>query len=155
MFEGFAEFDVFTEEISIHGDKGGSGPPLLLLHGFSQTHPMWHATAPRLADYFTVVAADLRGYARSGTPPSTADHQPCSESAMACDMIDVMRHWAMNDFRSPATIEVGAAQSTWRLTIPTVSLASLFLISFPRTKPSMQQECSVHPFHDIVMANDS
>ena len=59
MFEGFDEFDIFTEETSIHGRKGGNGPPLLLLHGFPQTHRMWHATAPRLAEYFTVVAAEM------------------------------------------------------------------------------------------------
>lgn len=91
MFENFEEFEISAGETTIHGRRGGSGPPLLLLHGFPQTHLMWHATAPRLAEYFTVVAADLRGYGSSGTPPSTADHQPYSKSAMARDMIVVMR----------------------------------------------------------------
>jgi haloacetate dehalogenase len=91
MFEGFEEFDIATEETTIHGRKGGSGPPLLLLHGFPQTHLMWHATAPTLADHLTVVAADLRGYGNSGTPRSSDDHRPYSKSAMARDMIFVMR----------------------------------------------------------------
>jgi haloacetate dehalogenase len=91
MFEGFEAFDIATEETTIHGRKGGSGPPLLLLHGFPQTHLMWHATAPTLADHLTVVAADLRGYGNSGTPRSSADHRPYSKSAMARDMIFVMR----------------------------------------------------------------
>jgi haloacetate dehalogenase len=91
MFERFDEFDIVTEDATIHGRRGGSGPPLLLLHGFPETHLMWHATAPSLAEYFTVVAADLRGYGSSGTPPSTADHQAYSKSAMARDMIAVMR----------------------------------------------------------------
>jgi len=91
MFERFDEFDILAEETPIHGRKGGDGPPLLLLHGFPQTHLMWHATASRLAEHFTVVAADLRGYGSSGTPPSTPDHQPYSKRAMARDMIVVMR----------------------------------------------------------------
>ena len=90
MFESFHEFDIETEETLIHGRKGGDGPPLLLLHGFPQTHLMWHAIAPRLAQRFTVVAADLRGYGKSGTPPSTDDHEPYSKRAMARDMVAVM-----------------------------------------------------------------
>jgi haloacetate dehalogenase len=91
MFEGFETFDIATSETSIHGCRGGSGPPLLLLHGFPETHLMWHATAPRVGQRFTVVAADLRGYGNSGTPPSSADHRPYSKGVMAHDMILVMR----------------------------------------------------------------
>jgi len=70
---------------------GGSGPPLLLLHGHPQTHVMWHAVAPRLAEDFTVVVADLRGYGDSSKPPTTPDHEPYSKRAMARDQVDVMR----------------------------------------------------------------
>ena len=90
MFEGFEEFDVDTGEATIHGVAGGSGPPLLLLHGNPQTHAMWHEVAPALAERFTVIATDLRGYGRSSKPPSTPDHAPYSKRVMAADMVRVM-----------------------------------------------------------------
>ncbi|MFN4166572.1 MAG: alpha/beta fold hydrolase, partial [Ferrovibrio sp.] len=65
-------------------------PPLLLLHGYPQTHVLWHKVAPRLAERFSVVAADLRGYGDSGKPETTADHTPYSKRAMAQDMAEVM-----------------------------------------------------------------
>ena len=68
MFEGFEELRIETSGNTINLVKGGSGPPLLLLHGYPQTHVMWHKIAPRLAEDFTVVAADLRGYGDSGKP---------------------------------------------------------------------------------------
>ncbi|WP_405434244.1 alpha/beta fold hydrolase [Micromonospora sp. NBC_00617] len=70
MFDGFEEFDIPTAGATIHGRRGGSGPPVLLLHGIPETHLMWHKVAPRLAEHFTVVATDLRGWGDSGTPPS-------------------------------------------------------------------------------------
>ncbi len=90
MFEGFKEFDLSGAGATIHGVTGGSGPALLLLHGNPQTHAMWHKIAPRLAQDFTVVAADLRGYGRSSKPPSDAEHTPYSKRAMAADMVKVM-----------------------------------------------------------------
>ena len=68
----------------------GSGPPLLLLHGFPQTNFMWHKIAPPLAADFTVIAADLRGYGDSGKPPTDADHAPYSKRVMAADMVALM-----------------------------------------------------------------
>jgi haloacetate dehalogenase len=68
----------------------GSGAPILLLHGFPQTHLMWHRVAPRLARAFTVVCADLRGYGRSGCPVSRPNHAPYAKRAMAQDMVTVM-----------------------------------------------------------------
>ena len=76
MFEGFAQSDVATDEAVIRVRHGGSGPPLLLLHGHPQTHAMWHIVAPRLARDFTVVVPDLRGYGDSSKPPTTPDHAP-------------------------------------------------------------------------------
>src|SRR3989475_11271782 len=67
---------------------GGSGPPLLLLHGYPQTHAMWHRIAPRLAEHFTVVCADLRGYGDSGKPVSEPDHWTYSKRAIAQDQVD-------------------------------------------------------------------
>ena len=90
MFEGFERFDLEGEGATIHGVAGGSGPPLLLLHGNPQTHAMWHLVAPALAERFSVVACDLRGYGRSSKPPSVTDHAPYSKRAMAADMVRVM-----------------------------------------------------------------
>ncbi len=85
MFEGFNLETVDTGETTIRVRRGGSGPPLLLLHGNPQTHLMWHLVAPRLAQDFTVVATDLRGYGESGKPETTPDHEPYSKRAMARD----------------------------------------------------------------------
>jgi haloacetate dehalogenase len=69
----------------------GVGPPLLLLHGYPQTHAMWHKVAPRLAQRYDVVAADLRGYGDSGKPESPPDHAPYAKRAMAADQVALMR----------------------------------------------------------------
>jgi haloacetate dehalogenase len=90
LFPGFRMVDVETSDATIRLRTGGSGPPLLLLHGYPQTHVLWHKVAPRLAERFTVVAADLRGYGDSGKPATTADHAPYSKRAMAEDMAEVM-----------------------------------------------------------------
>jgi haloacetate dehalogenase len=98
MFEGFALSFVDTGEATIRVRHGGSGPPLLLLHGHPQTHVMWHLIAPRLAREFTVVAMDLRGYGDSSKPPTTPDHEPYSKRAMARDAIAVMKHFGFERF---------------------------------------------------------
>jgi haloacetate dehalogenase len=90
LFPGFRMFDVQTSETTIRLRTGGSGPALLLLHGYPQTHVLWHKIAPRLAQRFTVVAADLRGYGDSGKPAATEDHFSFSKRAMAQDMAEVM-----------------------------------------------------------------
>ena len=77
---------------------GGSGPPLLLLHGNPQTHVMWHLIAPRLAEDFTIVATDLRGYGDSSKPPTTPNHSPYSKREMAKDQIEVMRELGFERF---------------------------------------------------------
>jgi haloacetate dehalogenase len=91
MFDGFELTTIDTGEASIHVRHAGSGPPLLLLHGYPQTHAMWHLVAPALAEDFTVVATDLRGYGESSRPPSTADHWPYTKRAMAQDQVAVMK----------------------------------------------------------------
>ena len=77
----------------------GSGPPLLLLHGYPQTHLMWHRIAPALAERFTVVAPDLRGYGDSSKPPSDCEHAPYSKRAMARDMVEVMAELGFEAFQ--------------------------------------------------------
>ena len=90
MLEYFESAEVETGETRIFVRLSGSGPPILLLHGFPETHLMWRSVAPLLARRFTVVCADLRGYGRSGCPPSAPDHAPYSKRAMARDMVTVM-----------------------------------------------------------------
>jgi len=87
---GFSSDLIDVGDTSIFVRCGGSGPPVLLLHGFPQTHAMWHAVAPILAERCAVVCADLRGYGRSGCPPSSPDHAPYSKRTMAADMVQVM-----------------------------------------------------------------
>jgi haloacetate dehalogenase len=90
VFDGFEAAHVETGETSIFVRWSGSGSPILLLHGFPQTHLMWRGVAPLLERHFTVVCADLRGYGRSGCPASTPDHSPYAKRAMAHDMVVVM-----------------------------------------------------------------
>ncbi|MEP7276231.1 MAG: alpha/beta hydrolase [Betaproteobacteria bacterium] len=91
LFPGFATHRIQTSQAEIRCAVGGDGPPLLMLHGYPQTHAMWHKVAPALAHRFTVVCADLRGYGDSSKPPSDARHAPYSKRAMAADMVELMR----------------------------------------------------------------
>src|SRR5438128_12043109 len=92
--DDFTAAEIQTGETSIFMCSRGTGSPILLLHGFPETHLMWRSIAPLLADNFTVVCADLRGYGRSGCPTSTIDHSPYSKRSMARDMITVMERIA-------------------------------------------------------------
>jgi haloacetate dehalogenase len=74
MFEDFSATEVSADGTMIHLLQGGAGPPLLLLHGYPQTHAMWHRVAPLLAQHFTVVCPDLRGYGDSAKPASDETH---------------------------------------------------------------------------------
>lgn len=90
MFEGFEVRRVTTSGTEIFLRAGGAGPPLLLLHGYPQTHAIWHRVAPALARSFTLVCADLRGYGDSAKPVSDPTHNPYSKRAMAQDMVEAM-----------------------------------------------------------------
>jgi len=98
VFEGFETKTIDTGEVSIHVRIGGSGPPLLLLHGYPQTHAMWHAVAPKLAEHFTVVCTDLRGYGDSAKPEGGDEHRAYSKRAMADDQVRVMAELGFDRF---------------------------------------------------------
>ena len=98
MFEGFTNTQITTRGATINLVYGGSGPPVLLLHGYPQTHVMWHRVAPRLAERFTVVAADLRGYGDSSKPPGGEGHINYSKRAMAQDQAEVMQELGFEHF---------------------------------------------------------
>ena len=90
MFDGFEIRTLDTDRGAINARVGGSGPPLLCLHGFPETHLMWHAVAPRLAERYTVVCADLPGYGDSFRPAPTEDHAAHGKRAMAADLVQAM-----------------------------------------------------------------
>ncbi|MBZ5602388.1 MAG: alpha/beta hydrolase [Acidobacteriia bacterium] len=98
MFDGFTTSKIQTTGATIHAISAGSGPPLLLLHGYPQTHVMWHRIAPRLAEKFTVIAADLRGYGDSSKPDDGKNHFGYSKRAMAQDQVEVMHHFGFDKF---------------------------------------------------------
>ncbi len=98
MMDDFTAAEIQTGETSIFARSCGSGPPILLLHGFPQTHLMWRGVAPLLARDFTVVCADLRGYGRSGCPASAPDHAPYAKRAMARDMVVAMERLGFTRF---------------------------------------------------------
>ena len=83
LFPGFTTLRIQTSGAEIRCAVGGTGPPLLLLHGYPQTHAIWHKIAPALAHRFTVVCADLRGYGDSSKPASDTQHTVYSKRAMA------------------------------------------------------------------------
>jgi haloacetate dehalogenase len=92
LYPGFATRDVESDHgVRIRVRFGGRGAPLLFLHGHPQTHAIWHKVAPALAERFTLVLADLRGYGDSSKPAGAADHANYSKRVMACDMLRVMQ----------------------------------------------------------------
>ena len=92
LFPGYSTRQIETDDgVAIQALVGGSGPPLLLLHGHPQTHAIWHKVAPALAPHFTLVLADLRGYGASSKPAGTPDHGNYSKRTMGRDMLRLMR----------------------------------------------------------------
>jgi len=98
MFEGFERMTIETTGATINLVRGGSGSPLLLLHGYPQTHVMWHKAASRLAQEFSVVVPDLRGYGDSSKPPDGENHFGYSKRATAQDQVEVMERLGFTRF---------------------------------------------------------
>lgn len=98
LLQGFQVSKVDTTGATIHVSFRGSGPPLLLLHGYPQTHVMWHKIALGLATEFTVIAPDLRGYGDSSKPMDGENHSNYSKRAMALDQVEIMQHFGFDTF---------------------------------------------------------
>jgi haloacetate dehalogenase len=98
FFPGFKNFRVKTSGAEISGVVGGSGPPVLLLHGAPQSHVTWRLVAPKLAATHTVIAADIRGYGDSSKPADGENHSNYSKRAMALDMVEVMKSFGHDRF---------------------------------------------------------
>ena len=99
LFREFESRRLRVNDTEIFLRRGGSGPPLLLLHGYPQTHAMWHPVASLLSERFTVICPDLRGYGDSGKPPSDQDHAPYSKRMMAADQVSVMEVLGFRHFQ--------------------------------------------------------
>jgi len=98
FFPGFSTELIKTSGTTIHVLRKGTGGPLLLLHGYPETHLTWHKVAPQLAEQFSVIVPDLRGYGKSGKPQDGKRHENYSFRAMAQDQVDVMRHFGHERF---------------------------------------------------------
>ena len=148
FFPRFAERRVIpTSGAEIHTVWGGSGPPLLLLHGSPQTHVMWHKVAPRLAERFTVVLTDLRGYGDSSKPPGGGTHADYSKRAMANDQVQVMHALGFDRF-AVAGHDRGA-RVTWRLAVehPEVVTRAAVLDIVPLPYSLLSNEFATEYFH--------
>jgi haloacetate dehalogenase len=98
LLPGFSATQISVTVTTINAVVGGGGPPLLLLHGYPQTHAIWHRVAPRLAEHYTVVCPDLRGYGDSAKPESDASHEPYSKRVMAQDQVELMSRLGFDRF---------------------------------------------------------
>ena len=116
LFEGFALERIDVGDAVLRVRHGGSGPPVLLLHGHPRTHATWHRVAPLLASEYSVVCPDLRGYGESSKPTTTPDHEPYSKRAMARDCLRLMRALGHERFAARATIAAPTSPSARRST---------------------------------------
>ncbi|HAO32924.1 MAG TPA: alpha/beta hydrolase [Candidatus Competibacter sp.] len=94
----FAKLKTLTKNAVVFMEHGGSGPPLLFLHGYPQSHTMWHQVAPHFVGEYRVICPDLRGYGDSSKPKSSSDHETYSKRAMAQDMVEVMEYFGYREF---------------------------------------------------------
>jgi haloacetate dehalogenase len=156
MFEGFERFEVQTSdpEVRIVGRKGGKGPGLLLLHGNPLTHVTWHKIAPRLAEQYTVVATDLRGYGDSSKPRGKPDHSNYSFRRMGQDQAEVMEHFGFKEF-----FLVGhdrGARTAFRMALDhpdrVKKFASIDIVPTHHTWTKFPRGWALHSYHWMFMA---
>lgn len=156
MFEGFRKFDLPTSDpqCKIHGVIGGSGPPLLLIHGNPLTHVHWHQVAPRLAEKFTVVATDLRGYGDSGKPRGLPDHSNYTYRRMGEDQFDVMSHFGFDKFYLGGHDRGGRVAYRMALDKPerVLKLATFDIIPTHYILTHITREWAVNSYHWFFMA---
>lgn len=154
MFDGFERLDVQTSTVRIHLVKGGSGPPVLLLHGYPQTHTMWHRVAPALAERFTVVATDLRGYGDSEKPPGDPAHWNYSKRQMARDPLEVMQALGFEQFFVVGHDRGGRVGHRMALDYPqqVLKLAVLDIAPTPYVFTHLSRELALAYYHWFFLA---
>jgi len=147
LFPGFTTQTIKTSGAEIHTLRGGSGLPLLLIHGYPQTHVEWHKIAGRLAEKFTVVMTDLRGYGDSSKPPDGENHANYSKRAMALDQIEVMR--ALGFQRFAVVGHDRGARVTWRMAIehPDAITKAVVIDIVPLPYSRVTREFATEYFH--------
>jgi haloacetate dehalogenase len=147
LFPGFQSRRIPTTGAEINVVHGGSGPPLLLIHGYPQTHVEWHKIAPQLASTFTVVMTDLRGYGDSSKPADGENHAGYSKRAMAIDQVEVMRALGFNRFAVVGHDR--GARVTWRLAVehPDVVTKAAVLDIVPLPYSTVTREFATAYFH--------
>ena len=151
---GFDVETVPTAEASIHVRRGGSGPPLLLLHGHPETGAMWHLVAPRLAEDFTVVVPDLRGYGASSKPPTTEDHEPYSKRAFGRDLFAVMSQLGFERFAVAGHDRGGRTAYRMALDVPEriERLAVLDIVPTVEMWDAMDARLAMENWHWLFLA---
>ena len=147
LFPGFRTQRIQTSGATIHTLVGGSGPPLLLIHGYPQTHVEWHKIAGRLAQEYTVVLTDLRGYGDSSKPPDGDNHAGYSKRAMALDQVDVMRTLGFDRFAVVGHDR--GARVAWRMTIehPERIVRAVVIDIVPLPYASVTREFATEYYH--------
>ncbi len=149
MFEGFERKRITVGEAEINLVHGGDGPPLLLLHGYPQSHVVWHAVAPLLQERFSLVIPDLRGYGESRGPAPDPEHRNYSKRTMAQDMVAVMERLGHDRFFLAGHDR--GARVAYRLTLDhpahVLRLASLDTVPTLDIWEAMDWEASLDAFH--------
>jgi haloacetate dehalogenase len=154
MFEGFRVFDIETLGARIHGRTGGKGPPLLLLHGNPLTHVMWHKIAPRLAEEYTVVATDLRGYGDSSKPPGGEQSIGYSFREMAKDQVAVMKALGFDRYLVAGHDRGGRVAHRMALDTPQAveKVAFLDIVPTHHMMNNIKRQWAVDSYHWFFMA---
>jgi len=154
MFDGFTHTQIDTSGARINLRYGGSGPPLLLLHGNPLTHVMWHKIAPRLAEHFTVVATDLRGYGDSSKPDGGEDHSGYSFRAMAQDQLEVMTTLGFDSYHVCGHDRGGRVAHRMALDHPrrVKKVAFLDIVPTHHELNNIKKEWAVDSYHWFFMA---
>ena len=154
LFPGFAEHRIKTKGAEIFLRTGGTGPPLLLMHGYPMTHVCWHKIAQELARHCTLVLPDLRGYGASSAPEGDAEHTTYSKRAMAQDCLEVMRALGHDRFIAAGHDRGGRVAYRLALDFPAAVSALVLLDILPTAEvwARMRADSAIKSYHWAFLA---